>query len=134
MYSQASMASAADCPSVVKGHDVRCALILRSSTQFSQKYQKIEAIPMWMEICGPIFIKYLIALRFVTKSTGNLGAYVIRLPPHALCAQGRDGCILRFLMLFNHGERKSFPTIKKSCAHKVICNSERRTLEYFIRC
>lgn len=65
-----------------------------------------------MEIHGPFFIKYLIALRFVTKSTANLDACAIRLPPHALCAQERDGCITRFLTLFNHGERKSFPTIK----------------------
>lgn len=65
-----------------------------------------------MEICGPFFIKYLIALRFVTKSTANLDACAIRLPPHALCAQGRDGCISPFLTLFNYSERKSFPTIK----------------------
>lgn len=65
-----------------------------------------------MEICGPSFIKYLIALRFVTKSTANLDACAIRLPLHALCAQGRDGCISRILTLFSYGERKSFPAIK----------------------
>jgi len=65
-----------------------------------------------MEIRGPFFIKYLIALRFVTKSTVNLDACAIRLPPHRLCAQGRDGFISRFLALFNRGERQSFPTIK----------------------
>lgn len=59
-----------------------------------------------MEIRGPFFIKYLIALRFVTKSTVNLDACVIRLPPHALCTQGHDGS--QFLALFNRGERQSF--------------------------
>lgn len=72
---------------------MQCALIWRSGTQFSQIYHKIEAIPRWMEIRGPFFIKYLIALRFVTKSTVNLDACAIRLRPHALCAQGRDGFI-----------------------------------------